>query len=418
MSIELSWAKRTKWLTQALILSGTLNIALLATFAYISLKEKENSLFLEQPRIAQRSAPPTNIDLLRVYSVLPYQELILKLENQELVEEGLSKRDLALACLCAFHHFNIDKALGGLPLHKREVSFTNTASQETLAIPVFPGLSDAHFLAILQYAKTEKWPLTSQGIFYEIKRSQGAKDPSLLIAFQLTPEYQSVYTLLTKSGNPLTKQEILALIEESDWQLISQLHQTQRITLELTPEKEREFLLNHVAIGSKQAAHLLITHDLEAVMKRLSDGQMLQILNLGLPFTPALEQLAKELLLSPRTEAVWKKAASILYANVGESFQEPYDHLTVLQRFCPEKVIVHHSTAPLTQMPLSIKAEMSKKPSTQKRVHTVEPGENLWKIARKYQVSIDDIMKINRLESEKLRPGRSLEIPEKKPSAR
>src|SRR3989338_10566660 len=97
---ENSWIRRTKWLTQALIISGTLNIGLLATFAYFVLKERQGNFVLEMkptlPELIAKDAPPTNVQLIRSYSVLPYQELILRLENKDLAEEGLTKRDLAL----------------------------------------------------------------------------------------------------------------------------------------------------------------------------------------------------------------------------------------------------------------------------------------------------------------------------------
>src|ERR1700722_18078193 len=125
------WTRRNRWLTQALIISGTLNIGLIATFAYFVLKEKQETLAIElKPAAKNVSAPTTNAQLLRSYSLLPYQELLLRLENKDLIEEGLTKRDLALACLAAFHHFNLSKALGGLSLQERTLPLTNQEGQE------------------------------------------------------------------------------------------------------------------------------------------------------------------------------------------------------------------------------------------------------------------------------------------------
>jgi LysM repeat protein len=50
-------------------------------------------------------------------------------------------------------------------------------------------------------------------------------------------------------------------------------------------------------------------------------------------------------------------------------------------------------------------------PVKSKRTHVVQSGENLWKIARKYKVSIDALKKANRLDTDKLRPGKELVIP-------
>jgi LysM repeat protein len=46
-------------------------------------------------------------------------------------------------------------------------------------------------------------------------------------------------------------------------------------------------------------------------------------------------------------------------------------------------------------------------------MYIVENGDSLWKISRKFHVSIEEIMRANHLESERLRPGKQLEIPVK-----
>ena len=98
------WVRRTKWLTQALIISGTLNIGLTATFAYFVLKEKQEALTSEQkPALKTTATDTTNAQLLHAYSLLPYQELLLRLESKRPPRETASpKRDLALACLTAY----------------------------------------------------------------------------------------------------------------------------------------------------------------------------------------------------------------------------------------------------------------------------------------------------------------------------
>jgi hypothetical protein len=406
------WARRTKWLTQVLIISGTLNIGLIATFVYFVLKEKQDALSFELKPVAKEASITkenrvTNLQLLRSYSLLPFQELLLRLENKDLIEEGLTKRDLAIACLVAFHHFNLDKALGGLPLQKRIIPFTNHEEQETIDVSVFPGLADYQFQAILQYAKTEKWPLTSQGLFYEMKRSLSSYDPSLLDAFYLSSEYHAVHTLLTKTGIPISREQTIQLICEGEWKSLSDLTERQRISLELTPDRRRLFLLDTLDHHSKLAAKILLDADSDFVSKRLDDFQILAILDLYPDKTPFLETFAKELLASPRTDAVRKRAALHLFALAGESPPEPYDYQIALQRFLPKPV----ETLPIVQVRAPIPPPAPPKPK--KKLHTVEHGDNLWKIARKYHVSIEEIMRANRLDTEKLRLGKQLEIPEK-----
>src|SRR5579872_5871162 len=193
-SFHSPWIRRTRVLTQALIISGTLNISLLTTFIYFVLKEKNNSSTFEISALEVKPGTPTpppltNENIARAYSQMPLSDLLIRLEDKELVEEGFTKRDLSLACLVAFHHFNLERALGGLVLQKRLISFRNDGEGgEVVDLTLFPGLADYQFQAIIRYAKTEKWPLTSQGLFYEIKRSKSPRDPSLLEAFSFTPE--------------------------------------------------------------------------------------------------------------------------------------------------------------------------------------------------------------------------------------
>ncbi len=401
------WIRRTRFLTQALIISGTLNIGLVATFAYFVLKEKQETLAIEQQPAKNLAAKETNFQLIRSYSLLPYQELLLRLENRDLIEEGLTKRDLSLACLVAFHHFNLDKALGGIPLQKRTLLFTNQEGQETIDLPVFPGLADYQFQAILQYAKTEKWPLTSQGLYYELKRSPALRDLTLLDSFYLTPEYHAVGTLFSKSGLNLTREQVIDLICDGEWSTISSFTNEQRTALDLSPDRRRTFLVQMLE-HSKLAAKLLLDNDRDFVLKRLGDAQILALLDLYPDKTPTLEAFAKELLASPRTDTVCKRAAALLYTLTGEPLPEPYSHAVALQRFLPQ-------SAPAPQ-PVVIQqvAAALPPPPAKKKMHVIEQGDNLWKIARKYKVSVEEIKRVNHLETEKLRPGKQLEIPNPK----
>jgi LysM repeat protein len=90
-----------------------------------------------------------------------------------------------------------------------------------------------------------------------------------------------------------------------------------------------------------------------------------------------LKNLSKGLLTAPRTDAVWKLAAQALgYSQI------------------PTKKI----EKPEIKKPLY-------------KTYKVQVGDNLWKIARTHKVSIKEIMQINQLETDKIRPGRCLQIP-------
>ncbi len=397
------WVIRTKWLTQALIISGTLNIGLISTFVYFALKDKQTLFSVEHTPLERsaKEALPTCSELIVSYSLLSFQELILYLDNREHVEAGLKRRDLALACLVAFHHFNLEKALGSLPLQKRILPLIHDEGQEVIDIPVFPGLAEEQFQAIAHFAKTEKWPLTSQGLFYELKRMSPPYDPSLLEAFRLCPEYDAIYTLLTATGIKLSHEQVVNLVLEGDWKILSALAVEQRTPSDLQKEHRRHVLIQYFESHCKIASQLLLESDPEFVLKRFEDGQILTLLDLCDETTTGLEHFLKALLLSPRSDSVWKRAAKTLYSLSSEQIQEPYDHALALQRFCPET----QKKAPQAPPPAAIA------PLPKRIVHTVAAGENLWKIARKYKVPIQEIMRLNRLETEKIRPGKQLEIP-------
>ena len=143
---------------------------------------------------------------------------------------------------------------------------------------------------------------------------------------------------------------------------------------------------------------------MDFILKRLDDAQILHLLELYPENDSVLEKFTKELIASPRTDAVWKRAALTLYTLAQESPPHPYDHALVLNRFFPQQPPLEAQI--ITDSKSALPAVIVPK------THIVQPGENLWKIARKYQVTIPEIMRINHLETEKLRPGKKLEIPE------
>ncbi|MES2345690.1 MAG: LysM peptidoglycan-binding domain-containing protein [Chlamydiota bacterium] len=403
------WVRRVRLLTQLLILSGTVNIGLFATFVYFVLRDSQDSISVEM-RSSETSAQSPEISnekILSSYSTLSFQDLLLRLENKELVEEGYMKRDLALASLVAFHHFNLERALGGLTLQQRKIVFSDDDGEVDLMLTIFPGLADYQFQAIIHYAKTEKWPFTSQGLFFALKRKEEKRDSTLVDAFSLTPEFHIVFTLFNRSGMPLPKEILIALIADGEWDLFSRFVKEQKQSLDLTAERRRAFLLEWMNVGSDLAVHLFFRFDIEFISKRFSDEQVLKVVHLVDERTPGFLAFAKELLTSPRSDAVRERAAHKLYAMAGEPVPDPYDHTRALERFAPElslnkKIILEKEQE---------QAEPTAVVLPKKYYYTILPGDSLWKIARQYNTTIDAIMRLNKLESERLRPGKTLEIP-------
>lgn len=186
-------------LTQALMISGSLNILLLALFFYWMVRDKPlPSSYQLKPADQEQQHPPladerTSAEVITLFKHMPLEQLIAKLKNQQLVENGYSQRDLALACLTAFHYFDLNRALAGQPIpeQKRILSLVSADGKGTKTdLMIYPGLSQQQYQAIVHFADTERWPLTSQGLFQAMKQPDSdADNSSLPAAFMLTPSF-------------------------------------------------------------------------------------------------------------------------------------------------------------------------------------------------------------------------------------
>lgn len=421
--LQEQWAKKSRFLTQALIFSGALNIGLLTSFFYFVLRDKQESVSFELQPVSEarkKNVPPqlTNAETIAHYATMSYGELIDLLSNHEAVEEGYKKRDLALASLAAFHFINLDKALHGSPLQKRVLSFQRKEGPERVDITVYPGLTEDQFQAILQFIKTEKFPFTTQGLFFEIQQSKMPRDPSLLEAFFLTPEFTTLMTLFNRAGVPLPAEYVIDLIAQGDWSLVEQFTQEQKLSQDLSPLRLKNLLSNYIRCRSVLAAKILLEWDREFILKKFEDPDLMAFLDLFPQKTGSFEVFLKELITSPRSDVIWKKAAEKLYAFAAIPSPDPYDHLVTLQTFAP--AFVQNRPPAVAKVPASAvpqKTTVAPAAIKSQRTHVIQPGENLWKIARKYKVSIEALRKANRLESDKLRPGKELVIPPQNPSS-
>jgi LysM repeat protein len=405
LPIEQHWMKRARVLTQALIISGTLNIGLLSTFIYFILKERQELLASEVQVVSTASKQSfTNDQILRAYSRASFQELLARLENKDLVEDGYAKRDLALACLTHFHYFPLSKVLGESDLQKRMTSFQSSETGEAMNLIVFSGLKDEHFKAVLRFARTERWPLTVKGLFLLLQKKNVPYDSSLLDAFYVTPEFHHIQTLLQKSAPSIEKSALVELIKAGSWERFEKISERLRHLQVYDEESSRNVLMTYAfGFGSKVAASALLQHQSEFVIKRLNDEQVLSFYDFNIDQQELLESMSKELLLSPRSDVVRQKAAAYLYSISQELMPQPYDHQHVLSRFFPEKI----------QSVQSVKPVLVEEKVSKQKVHVIQEGDSLWKIARKYGTTVEAIMKLNNLESERLRLNRKLEIPEK-----
>lgn len=217
-----------KRLTQFLIASGTLNIILVVFICYGLFG---NGMLVMRDNLQQRLRPSAAVvagernlqQVLRAYQQLSRDQLIAKLEDVTGVQDGLTERDLALAWLVWKHHFNIEQGLIDAPA-ARQQSLPIRSGEQVLQLTLFPGLTAEQWEMLVQYGKTEQWPLTSEGIFYAMQSGQS----SATEAFCLTPEFLMLQRACARANIDVNKQDLLTLSTTCDWntlkKIIAQLH--------------------------------------------------------------------------------------------------------------------------------------------------------------------------------------------------
>lgn len=386
---------RFRILTIGLIFSGALNVGLIATMIFSYFETSSLSAISTFKEQTQTNAPE-NRRLLLTMSRFSFPELVAYLTNRELQEEGYTKRDLALAALVSFHSFDLQKALSASPIQKRQFSLSSDQTVE-----LYPGLNDEQYEAIIRFAYQEKWPLTSQGLFRMLKKwPKNTRDLSLIQSFLATPEFHILQVLFQRTGAPQDDSLLLDLVCEGNWEMLSGLIQEQTKGLDLSVDKRRSLLLDYIAHQSCTAAKLLIKTDFHFAKTRFKDESLLVFLSLLKEKCPDTEKFCMDLLHSSHQNAVCHSAAEKLYAFAGEEAPVPLDLQAVKMRF--------GFSPSVTSSPSLQKSEIK---INQPLEHIVKEGENLWKIARLHKVKVDDIIRLNNLEKDRLFPGMVLRIP-------
>jgi hypothetical protein len=382
--------KKTRSLTLALIFSGTLNVALTAALAFYAWNPGDQDLKISVPQKREAVVELTNKQIFQQISKGSFRELVSYLTNQEFIEEGYTKRDLALSALVAYHHFDLQRALGSKPSQVRLLSVPSGGNVE-----IFPNLSQLEFDAIIKFAYQEKWPLTSKGLYMLI--SKGNLDSTLIEAFRLSKEFSSLELLFQKTSSLQDFQSLLRLVVDGGWDLLQKVSIDLQQTLDFSIEKRRDVLAQYLHKKSCNAAKVWLTVDREYCLKRLDDKALFELIDQLKDFSEEGKGFCLSLLHSQRSDAVLHKAASMLYSYAGEILPAPFDLNVILSRFegkvAPVKAVEKMQAVPVLKH------------------HIVKDGETLWKISRIYKVSVDEIVKLNCLEKDALYPGMTLQIP-------
>ena len=251
-------------LTGFLALSVTLNMILAGSIFYLIFGEGRPVPYLELKPAKENeygeplAADRTDSEVIRYFRRMPLQWLILRLNNAKLVENGYTQRDLALAALAAFHDFDLNRAFAGLsrPEQKRLIVYGQFRDGRPAELEVYPGLSDRHFEAARAFAATERWPLTSKGLFLALQKEE-EPDPSLRDAFFMSSEFSTVETLFSRSEHPVSREELLKIILEGDWNRLTDFAGQQKRSQDLSASRRRRFLRDYAENKSETANRLL-----------------------------------------------------------------------------------------------------------------------------------------------------------------
>lgn len=474
------FVKKIRHLSLALIVSGALNIGVLSALLYWVLRENPPTPYCEhKPASSEQQQIPLAdqrgcVELLTQLSKLSFSQLVGSLSHAQLIENGYAERDLALACLIAFHHFDLQRALPktGQPQQQRLLTWKPKGQETSTMLVVYPDLTEEQFESIIQFAKKERWPLTAEGLFLLLKEQKvkGDFDDHLLETFVLTPEFWTVELLFNRSGQRASKQKILTVLLEGDWTLLKQFVDQQRQVHDSSDARRQKFLLDYIRAGSPSAATLLLKNEWEFALKKLDDQQVIMILQLMPEDLPEAMTFAKEMLISPRSTSVWQQASIWLYTQAGEAMPKNWTHYAALVRFVPDKASIElvskppvvMSVAITPQLPLgrttviganSMKSNPVPKPlsmikpvaqktttsqslkkvveskktievkkaievkksepvtSIQPHIYVVQEGDSLWKISQRFGVKVDDIKALNHMKSDVLKKGMVLKVP-------
>ncbi len=372
-----------KKLTVGLVLSGSLNIVL--AFGLFTVWTKTPEPFLhrhDMPDSSKTASGHTKTQLIGELAHIPFQQLVLLLQDKTPVEDGYAKRDFALASLVAAHDFDIHRALFGISLQPRKLI---SGSDECI---LFSGLGDEQFQRLIDFAATESWPFTARGLHKELPQSQDA--------FVMTPQYLAIEAKLQTQHLFVSRSSTLDLLAALPWSDVDALATDHR-NLE-------EWLLSQ---STPAAAEVVVTCLPKASIKRLDDTKVIELLKKLKAKNAKTQEFAKELLLSPRSKRVWQAAAFRLYEARGESPPAQFDYVATLKHFVSKEDLQEKLKLTRTAVPKKTAA----KPVAAPRMHIVSDGESLWTIAKRYKVSSSALMKANNLKSDVIRKGQTLTIP-------
>lgn len=368
-----------KWILQTLILSATLNVVLIAIFFCFLIRDNPLHFAFEPKKDIKIEKTTLSLSFLERLQTLNFEQLVELLLDERKLEHGYRVSDFAASALAQFHDFDLLRALNKKELPERRWIY------EGKTFTLHPGLDCE---GLYHFAKTERYPFTLKGLFRKLETNE----PELLTYFCHTPPFILLEQLFSRTGLQLNKGHLLALVREGGYEPLAQFYEAQESGCDLSEKSRRPLLLDYINKGSKTAAYLLLVTDFAYALRELGDQEVSQLLGLIDEKTEEALLFASELARSPRGNHVVDLAKSRLASFTGEEIAGHYIQRPGIGGLRPN----FRSTPPAAPAPST---------------HLVQPGESLWLIARKYNVSLERLMEINHLSSTVIKSGKTLKIP-------
>ncbi len=398
----------SKWLTQGLIFSVALNLALITSIVFNAVKGKEgHSKAKNKTQLMTQVDETSSLKQTLVnYSEKSFQDLVSLLSQDKHIEDGFTERDLALSILCHQHDVDIDRALMGQATMLRFVPLQG-AAKSTYEYPVFAGVTNAQYKLIQTFIQNEKWPQTSHGLFNRLLKN--INDESLKSAFYLSKEFMYIDGLFCSLS--ISKEVLLNIILQGNWEtlenFISEHHQIQDFSNAL----RIQFLKAYLNFGSQYAARLILEIDAGYALKKLDDSQIVALLSLLEDKTNLAENFAVHLAFGNRSDWVRQEACRLLYHYFGLTLPNPYSYSEAVQLISQKYQIDSVQTLTAATSSASTEEEITSPSTSRRKTYLVQDGDTLWKIARRNNVSLDDLREANHLNSDLIKVGMPLVIP-------
>lgn len=405
MSQEHFYRKRCKRLGYALGLSCFLNISLLsfglyewqeAGFSYLA----TSAFYPQKSKVYRQNGKQlaTLTKSLRDLEGKSFDELVALLDDETLASDGYKVQDLALSILGFSHHVDIERALSGQVLTKRLFSYT------THSIILYPDLSQTQREDVRRFLQNERYPFTLEGLLAKYKQEQ---DPLLKETIAATNKYRCI-ELLLKRGTTCTSDAIFELVANCDYSLVNEFYDEMVKAQDFSGDVRRGFLYKALP----HSAELLFKTEPRFCVHTLQDAEAEALLSTLGKNPEANKEYALALLEAPRSKAIWQKAQAVLRteANPDET------RLAILERYGRVK------PQPIVAKQAAIKPKPTATPKPlqppKEIIYTVQAGDTLWHLSKRFGVDIQTLKKYNKLSSDALKPGSKLRIPQQptKPS--